>query len=459
MLKTVPKEIFKAYDIRGIVGKTLTAEVVEAIGHALGSEAAAREQRTIAIGRDGRLSGPELIAALARGIRKSGIDVIDVGCVATPMVYFAAYQLRTHCAVMLTGSHNPPDYNGLKMVLAGETLSGETIQKLRARIEQNDLVHGSGSYTQQDISADYIARIVSGIRLARPMKVTVDCGNGVAGAYVANLYRQFGCEVEEMYCEVDGHFPNHHPDPSDPHNLEDLIAALRDNDSELGLAFDGDGDRLGVVTKDGKIIYPDRQLMLFAADVLSRNPGAEIIFDIKSTRNLFGWIRSHGGKPTLWKTGHSLVKAKMKETGALLAGEMSGHMFFKERWYGFDDGLYSGARLLEILSRVANPSATLNSLPDAFCTPELHIRTAEGENHALLAQLQQTARFADAQNIITLDGLRVEYTDGFGLARPSNTTPVIVLRFEADTADALQRIQNDFREMFRHAAPHLQLPF
>jgi phosphomannomutase/phosphoglucomutase len=459
MLKNLPPEIFKAYDIRGIVGKTLTAEVVEAIGHALGSEAVARGQRTIAIGRDGRLSGPELIAALARGIRKSGIDVIDVGLVATPMVYFAAYHLQTNCAVMLTGSHNPPDYNGLKMVLAGETLSGETIQKLRARIEQNDLTHGAGSYTQQDISADYIARIVSDIRLARPMKIIVDCGNGVAGAYVTNLYRKLGCEVTEMYCEVDGHFPNHHPDPSDPHNLEDLIAALRGNDSELGLAFDGDGDRLGVVTKDGNIIYPDRQLMLFAADVLARNPGAEIIFDVKSTRNLFSWIREHGGKPTLWKTGHSLVKAKMKETGALLAGEMSGHMFFKERWYGFDDGLYAGARLLEILSRVNDPSAALNALPDAVCTPELHIRTAEGENHALLAQLQRTAKFADAEEIITLDGLRVEYADGFGLARPSNTTPVIVLRFEAGDKDALQRIQDDFREMFRQAAPHLQLPF
>ena len=458
-MQNLPKEIFKAYDIRGIVGKTLTAEVVEAIGHALGSEAAARGQHTIAIGRDGRLSGPELIAALARGIQRSGINVIDVGLGATPMVYFAAYQLQTGCAVMLTGSHNPPDYNGLKMVLAGEALSGETIQKLRARIEQNDLTHGSGSYTQRDIGADYIARIVSDIKLSRPMKITVDCGNGVAGAYVANLYRQLGCEVQEMFCEVDGHFPNHHPDPSDPHNLADLIAALRDNDSELGLAFDGDGDRLGVVTKDGKIIYPDRQLMLFAADVLSRNPGAEIIFDVKSTRNLFGWIREHGGKPTLWKTGHSLVKAKMKETGALLAGEMSGHMFFKERWYGFDDGLYAGARLLEILSKVTDPSAMLNALPDAVCTPELHIHTTEGENHVLLAQLQQSAKFAGAREIIMLDGLRVEYADGFGLARPSNTTPVIVLRFEADTADALQRIQNDFRAIFRQAAPHLKLPF
>ena len=459
LMQNLPQQIFKAYDIRGIVDKTLTAEVVEAIGHALGSEAMARKQHTIAIGRDGRLSGPELISALARGIQKSGVHVIDVGRVATPMVYFAAYQLQTNCAVMLTGSHNPPDYNGLKMVLAGETLSGETIQRLRQRIEQNDLAHGSGSYEQRDISADYLARIVSDIKLARPMRITVDCGNGVAGDYAANLYRQLGCQVEEMYCEVDGHFPNHHPDPSDPHNLEDLIAALRDNDSELGLAFDGDGDRLGVVTKGGKIIYPDRQLMLFAADVLSRNPGAEIIFDVKSTRNLFSWIRSHGGKPTLWKTGHSLVKAKMRETGALLAGEMSGHMFFKERWYGFDDGLYSGARLLEILSKVADPSATLNALPDAFCTPELHIHTAEGENHALLTQLQHTAQFPDAKEIITLDGLRVEYADGFGLARPSNTTPVIVLRFEADSENALQRIQSDFRRIFQRAAPHLQLPF
>ena len=464
-MQNLPREIFKAYDIRGIVGKTLTAKIVEAIGHAIGSEAYARGQKAIAIGRDGRLSGPELIAALARGIRISGIDVIDIGCVPTPMVYFAAFHLHTNCAVMLTGSHNPPDYNGLKMVLAGETLSGETIQKLRERIEQSKLAHGSGSYTQQDISTAYIARIVSDIKLARPMKITVDCGNGVAGAYVAKLYRQLGCTVQEMYCEVDGRFPNHHPDPSDPRNLQDLIAALRGNDSELGLAFDGDGDRLGVVTKDGRIIYPDRQLMLFAADVLSRNHGAEIIFDIKSTRNLFDWIRSHGGKPILWKTGHSLVKAKMRESGALLAGEMSGHVFFKERWYGFDDGLYTGARLLEILSKAENPSATLNALPDAVCTPELHIHTAEGENHTLLAKLQKAAQsidtpiFPDAKEIITLDGLRVEYMDGFGLARPSNTTPVIVLRFEADSEIALQRIQNDFRRIFLQTAPHLELPF
>ncbi|HLP97160.1 MAG TPA: phosphomannomutase/phosphoglucomutase [Sideroxyarcus sp.] len=458
-MASVPKEIFKAYDIRGIVGKSLTNNIVEAIGHAIGSEAVARKQTGIAIGRDGRLSGPDFAKALARGIQKSGINVIDVGMVATPMTYFAAFQLKTDCAVMITGSHNPPDYNGLKMVLAGETLSGETIQKLRQRIETNDLAHGSGSYSQYDIAPEYLARIIGDIKLVRPLNITVDCGNGVAGDFAAKLYRGIGCTVTEMFCEVDGNFPNHHPDPSDPHNLEDLIAALRDNDSELGLAFDGDGDRLGVVTKDGKIIYPDRQLMLFAADVLSRNAGAEIIFDVKSTRNLFAWIREHGGKPTLWKTGHSLVKAKMKETGALLAGEMSGHVFFKERWYGFDDGLYAGARLLEILSKVADANATLNGLPDAVCTPELHIHVKEGENHTLIARLKEEAKFDGAREIITIDGLRVEYADGFGLMRPSNTTPVIVLRFEADDAAALQRIQDAFRRVLLQASPELSLPF
>ena len=458
-MSNIPKEIFKAYDIRGIVGKSLTDEIVEQIGHAIGSEASARKQHTIAIGRDGRLSGEGFAKALARGIQKSGINVIDVGRVATPMVYFAAFQLNTDCGVMITGSHNPPDYNGLKMVLAGETLSGETIQSLRSRIENENLTHGSGSYSQYDIAPEYIARIVSDIKLKRPLKVTVDCGNGVAGDFVANLYRQLGCTVTEMFCEVDGNFPNHHPDPSDPHNLEDLIAALAHNDSEIGLAFDGDGDRLGVVTKNGNIIYPDRQLMLFAADVLSRNAGAEIIFDVKSTRNLFSWIREHGGKPTLWKTGHSLVKAKMKETGALLAGEMSGHVFFKERWYGFDDGLYTGARLLEILSQVADPNATLNNLPDAVSTPELHIHTKEGENHDLIARLRTEAKFDGARDIITIDGLRVEYADGFGLMRPSNTTPVIVLRFEADDESGLKRIQEDFRKVLLKANPTLQLPF
>lgn len=458
-MASVPKEIFKAYDIRGIVGKSLTDEIVESIGHAVGSEAAARKQHSIAIGRDGRLSGPSFARALARGIQKSGINVIDVGRVATPMIYFAAFQLKTDCAVMITGSHNPPEYNGLKIVLAGETLSVEAIQKLRQRIESDDLMHGNGSYAQYDIAPEYLARILGDIKLARPMNITVDCGNGVAGDFAARLYRDIGCAVTGMFCEVDGNFPNHHPDPSDPRNLQDLIAALRDNDSELGLAFDGDGDRLGVVTKDGRIIFPDRQLMLFAADLLSRHAGAEIIFDVKSTRNLFKWIRDHGGKPTLWKTGHSLVKAKMQETGALLAGEMTGHIFFKERWYGFDDGLYAGARLLEILSKVDDPSALLNALPDAVCTPELHIRTAEGVNHSLIARLQKEASFTDAEDIITIDGLRVEYADGFGLMRPSNTTPDIVLRFEANNAEALQRIQDDFRRILLAAAPELSLPF
>ncbi len=458
-MQNLPKEIFKAYDIRGIVGKSLTQEIIEIIGHAIGSEATARGQHTIAIGRDGRLSGVEFAAALARGIQKSGINVIDVGRVATPMVYFAAYHLDTHSAVMITGSHNPPDYNGLKMVLAGETLSGDTIQALRTRIEQNNLSHGAGSYSQYDISPVYIARIVSDIKLARPMKITVDCGNGVAGDFAAALYRQLGCKVTELFCEVDGNFPNHHPDPSQPENLQDLIHALVSNDSELGLAFDGDGDRLGVVTKNGNIIFPDRQLMLFAADVLARNPGAEIIFDVKSTRKLFGWITQHGGKPTLWKTGHSFIKTKMKECGALLAGEMSGHIFFKERWYGFDDGLYAGARLLECLSKQSDANGMLNGLPNSINTPELQIKLKEGESYALITQLQKEAKFTDVQDIITIDGLRVEYADGFGLMRSSNTTPVVVLRFEADNEEALARIQQDFRRVLLNANPNLSLPF
>lgn len=458
-MQNLPGEIFKAYDIRGIVGKTLTAELIETIGHAIGSEASARNQHTIVIGRDGRLSGLEFAAALARGIRKSGMNVIDVGRVATPMVYFAAYHLETHSAVMITGSHNPPDYNGLKMVLAGETLSGDAIQALRTRIEQNNLSHGAGSYSQFDIRSVYIDRIVSDIKLARPMKITVDCGNGVAGDFAAALYRRLGCTVTEMFCEVDGNFPNHHPDPSQPENLQDLIRALAGNDSELGLAFDGDGDRLGVVTKDGSIIFPDRQLMLFAADVLERNPGAEIIFDVKSTRKLFDWITQHGGRPVLWKTGHSFIKSKMKESGALLAGEMSGHIFFKERWYGFDDGLYAGARLLEYLSRQPDANRVLHDLPNSINTPELQIRLKEGENYALIARLQKDAKFTDVQNLITIDGLRVEYADGFGLMRSSNTTPVVVLRFEADNEEALARIQNDFRRVLLNAEPGLQLPF
>jgi phosphomannomutase/phosphoglucomutase len=454
-----PKEIFKAYDIRGIVGKTFTSEIVEAIGHAIGSEAVARGQKEICIGRDGRLSGPDMAAALARGIRKAGVGVVDLGMVATPMTYFAAYQLKTNSAVMVTGSHNPPDYNGLKMVLGGDTLSGEAIQALRVRLEQGDLVNGSGGYRSHDIAEEYIQRIVSDVKPARKMKIIVDCGNGVPGAFAPRLYRDMGCEVEEMFCAVDGNFPNHHPDPSVPENLRDLIAHLKTSDAEIGFAFDGDGDRLGVVTKDGRIIFPDRQLMLFAQDVLARNPGAEIIFDVKSTRNLFSWIREHGGKPLLWKTGHSFIKTKMKETGALLAGEMSGHIFFKERWYGFDDGLYAGARLLEFLSRQADINVTLHGLPDTVNTPELQIKMQEGAHYALIDKLQKTAKFPDATEIITLDGLRVEYVDGFGLMRPSNTTPVIVLRFEADNEAALKRIQEEFRKVLLGAAPGLELPF
>ncbi len=455
---SIPSEIFKAYDIRGIVGRTLTPQIAERIGHAIGSEARARKQKAIAIGRDGRHSGPELSAALANGIRQSGIDVVDVGQVATPMLYFATHHLQTHSGVMVTGSHNPPEYNGLKIMLGGESLAGESIQALRTRIESGDLAHGAGSYREFDIREHYLQRVTGDITLMRPLSLVVDCGNGVAGATAPELYRRLGCEVRELFCEVDGSFPNHHPDPSHPENLIDLINVLKSG-GDLGFAFDGDGDRLGVVTRGGKIIYPDRQLMLFAADVLQRNPGAEIIFDVKSTRNLFGWIRQHGGKPLMWKTGHSFIKKKLQETGAPLAGEMSGHVFFKERWYGFDDALYAGARLLEILSREHDPSAVLENLPDSINTPELHIKLAEGENYTLMDRLRRDARFDTAREVITIDGVRVEYADGFGLARPSNTTPVVVLRFEADNQAALLRIQEEFRRAILAVKPDARLPF
>jgi len=458
-MTTLPSEIFKAYDIRVIVGKTLTPEIVEVIGRSIGSELLERGRKEIVIGRDGRLSGPDLSAALARGLRAAGVDVIDVGRVATPMLYFAAHHFDTQSGAMLTGSHNPPQYNGIKIVLDGESLSGEAITALRTRAEAGKLASGAGSYREADIAAKYLERIVGGIKLARPMKIAVDCGNGVAGATAPELFRRLGCNVEELFCEVDGNFPNHHPDPSVPENLKDLIAALQNGDAEVGLAFDGDGDRLGVVTRRGDIIFPDRQLMMFAADVLDRNKGATIIYDVKSTRNLKPWIEQHGGTPLLWKTGHSFIKAKLKETGALLAGEMSGHVFFKERWYGFDDGMYAGARMLEILSRTNDPSAALQALPDAISTPELQIKLNEGENYALIAELQKTARFENPREVNTIDGLRVEYADGFGLARSSNTTPVIVLRFEADNEAALKRIQADFRRVILAAKPDAKLPY
>ncbi len=459
----ISASIFKAYDIRGIVDDTLTVDAVRAIGLALGAQARQAGARETVIGRDGRLSGPRLAAALSDGFRDAGVSVVDVGMVPTPVVYYATFELDTGTGVAVTGSHNPPDYNGLKMVVAGDAIHGDAIQALRRSIESGSTKGGAaaerGGYRTVDLSQRYVDRIVGDAKLARPMKIAVDCGNGVAGAIAPRLFRALGCEVIELFCDVDGTFPNHHPDPAHPENLQDLIRCLRESDAEIGLAFDGDGDRLGVVTKDGSIIYPDRQLMLFAKDVLSRNPGAEIIYDVKCSRNVAAFVRRHGGRPTMWRTGHSLIKAKLKESGAPLAGEMSGHVFFKERWYGFDDGLYTGARLLEILSQSADPSAELNALPDSPATPELHLKTAEGENFALVERLKREARFEGATDVITIDGVRVEYPDGFGLARPSNTTPVVVIRFEADTPAALERIQADFRSAIRRIAPEALLPF
>jgi phosphomannomutase/phosphoglucomutase len=455
----IAPEIFKAYDIRGIVGKSLTVDAVRTIGHALGSEARERNLTTIAIGRDGRLSGPELAAALAEGITRAGIDVVDIGCVPTPVTYFAAFELGTDSCVSVTGSHNPPDYNGLKMVLGGQTLFGELIQDLRQRIEAGRLAEGRGSIRHADVREAYLSRILGDVKLSRPMKIVVDCGNGVAGGLAPDLYRRMGAQVIDLYCHVDGTFPNHHPDPSKPENLEDVRRALRETDAELGLAFDGDGDRLGVVTKDGEIIYPDRQLMLFAADVLTRKPGSQIIFDVKCSRWVAESVRYQGGEPLMWKTGHAFIKTKLKETGAPLAGEMSGHMFFKERWYGFDDGLYAGARLLEIVSRWDDANWPLKHLPNAISTPELNIKMKEGEPHALIAKLQAEGRFPGARELITLDGVRAEYADGFGLARASNTTPVVVLRFEADDQAALERIQAEFKAALEAVWPGIEVSF
>jgi phosphomannomutase/phosphoglucomutase len=456
---TLDQSIFKAYDIRGVVGRTLDAGIARSIGLAFGTAVRARGEHTVVIGRDGRLSGPELAQALASGLQRAGVDVIDLGVVATPMLYFATEVLDAPSGIMVTGSHNPPDYNGFKMVLSKEAIHGPAIQSLYHAIVKNDLASGNGSYRTHDIREAYIERIVSDVKLSRPMKIAVDCGNGVAGAFAGDLYRAMGCEVIELFCDVDGHFPNHHPDPAHPENLQDLIRCLQESDAEIGLAFDGDGDRLGVVTKDGQIIYPDRQLMLFAQDVLTRHPNQPILYDVKCTRHLGDWIRNRGGQPLMWKTGHSLVKAKMRETGAPIGGEMSGHIFFKDRWYGFDDGLYAGARLLELLSSQQDPSALLNALPQSSSTPELHLHLKEGENAALIEKLQQEARFPGAKQIITIDGLRVEYEDGFGLARSSNTTPVVVMRFEAESQAALQRIQNDFRQVILCAKHDAVLPY
>ncbi|MBC3919937.1 phosphomannomutase/phosphoglucomutase [Undibacterium sp. CY18W] len=451
--------IFKAYDIRGIIDKTLDAEVAHLIGQAFGSAAIAKGEKAVVIGRDGRLSGPDLITALARGLQSTGVDVIDLGVVVTPMVYFGTNVLGATSGIMVTGSHNPPDYNGFKMVLAGEAIYGDAIQALYQTILNKDFKQGNGGYRTHDIKATYLERIIGDVKVARPLKIAVDCGNGVAGAFAGELYRGMGCEVIELFCEVDGTFPNHHPDPAHPENLQDLIRCLQTTDAEIGLAFDGDGDRLGVVTKDGQIIYPDRQLMLFAEDVLTRNPGAQILYDVKCTRHIAPWVKARGGVPLMWKTGHSLVKAKLRETGSPLGGEMSGHIFFKDRWYGFDDGLYAGARLLELVSRVADMTATLNNLPQSTSTPELQLQLAEGENFKIIAAMQANPHFPGSDEIITIDGLRVEYPDGFGLARSSNTTPVIVMRFEAENPEALARIQGAMKQAVLAVKPDAKLPY
>ncbi len=454
-----PPEIFKAYDIRGIVGQSLTTENIYLIGRALGSQAAEAGVETLAFGRDGRLSGPELGGALVRGLRDSGRRVIDVGQVPTPLLYYTAVELAGGSGVMLTGSHNPPDYNGLKMMLAGDTLAGERIQALRERIVARTFTTGKGEYQTAKVIEPYIKRVVTDVKLKRPLKVVVDCGNGVAGVVAPRLLKALGCDVTELFCDVDGRFPNHHPDPSQPQNLRDLIRTVGDRQADLGLAFDGDGDRLGVISSDGSIIWPDRQMMLYATDVLARNPGATILFDVKCSTNLARVISEHGGRALMWKTGHSLVKAKMKEIGAPLGGEMSGHIFFKERWYGFDDALYTAARLLEILTaETRSPQAVFAALPDALNTPELHLDMVEGEHHAFMERMLLNADFGQGL-VNAIDGLRVDYEDGWGLVRASNTTPCLVLRFEGVDEAALKRVQDVFRTQMLALEPGLKLPF
>ena len=452
----VSPSIFKAYDVRGIVPSTLTEEVAEALGRAFGTIARGEGESTVAVGRDGRLSGPSLSAALVRGLVSSGVDVIDVGMVTTPMLYFAASTLCSS-GIQVTGSHNPKDYNGFKMVMAGRAIHGEEIQALRRVMEQESWNSGgAGKVRNVNLFAPYRDRIVGDIKLARPIKIVVDCGNGVAGASAPAIFRAIGCEVVELFSEVDGNFPNHHPDPSKPENLRDLMQALKTSGAELGLAFDGDGDRLGIVTRGGNNIYPDRQMMLFARDVLARVPGGTILFDVKCTQRLAPAIREAGGKPLMYKTGHSLIKARMKEVGSPLGGEMSGHIFFKERWYGFDDGTYAGARLLEILSREKDPSAVLDALPTSFSTPELNVKCAEGEPHRVVAELMAKASFAPPAEVSTIDGVRVDWPDGFGLIRASNTTPVLVLRFEGQTQQALERIEGEMLALLRRVKPEAQ---
>ncbi|HEY6353974.1 MAG TPA: phosphomannomutase/phosphoglucomutase [Burkholderiaceae bacterium] len=451
--------VFKAYDIRGIVGQTLDEHFAEHLGRAFGSEAVAAGESAVAIGRDGRRSGPALCAALARGLASTGLDVVDLGAVTTPMLYYvAATRGKFGCrsGIQITGSHNPKEYNGFKMVLSSRAIHGEEIQRLRERMQREAYAKGAGRLGNMTILGEYTRRIVNDCKQARRMRIVVDSGNGIPGASAPGILRALGHEVIDLYSKVDGEFPNHHPDPSKLENLADLIKVVHATEAELGLAFDGDGDRLGVVTRDGQVIFPDRQLMLLSRDVLARNPGATIIYDVKCSQRLSADIRSFGGVPLMWKTGHSLMKAKLKEVGAPLAGEMSGHIFFNERWYGFDDAMYTAARMLEILSRGADPSAVLNALPTSFSTPELNVPCAEGEPPRVIDALRARARFDGARELVTIDGLRADYDDGFGLVRASNTTPVLVLRFEGHTPQALERIQHAFMTALRAVKPDAQ---
>ncbi len=446
-MQAVSKSIFKAYDIRGIVNEDLTIETVVLIGKAIGSESIDRGERGIVVGRDGRTSGPDLMNALVEGIKSTGCHVVKIGMIPTPVLYYATYSKGASSGVMITGSHNPPNYNGFKMMIAGETLSGERILNLYDRINNQNFHQGQGTSTTIDIQEDYLNRVTSDISIKRPLKIVVDCGNGVAGHLAPKLFEALGCEVVKLFCHIDGNFPNHHPDPSKLENLNDLIAEIKAEKADLGLAFDGDGDRLGVIDEKGNVIWADRQMILFSRDVIHRNPGAKIVFDVKCSSLLSKDISNQGGKPILSRTGHSFIKAKIKEESALLGGEMSGHIFFKERWYGFDDALYAGARLLEILSsRNESCSEIFSALPDSFNTPEINIHfDKQGDQFDAMEKLKKTANFNEGV-LTTIDGIRLDYEDCWGLVRPSNTTPCLVLRFEAETEVSLKRIREEFRE-------------
>ncbi len=452
--------IFRAYDIRGIVGATLSARVIRTIGQAIGNTACELGQNCMVIARDGRVSSPELGEALIDGLRTAGCDVINIGTVPTPVLYFATHHLTaTSSGVMITGSHNDPDYNGLKIVLDGNTLSGDAIQALYRRIPDNQKSARYGQLITDDVKAAYLKSVIDALpKTHSRLKLVIDCGNGVAGWLAPQLYRYLGHDVVTLFCKIDGRFPNHQPDPSQPQNLQSLIETVREEDADLGFAFDGDGDRLGVVDKHGTIIWPDRQMMLFAQDVLKRHPKAPIIFDVKCSRHLKNVIKISGGVPLMWKTGHSLIKSKMKEVNAPLAGEMSGHFFFGDGWYGFDDALYAGARLLAILAQRGDPSEVFASLPDSVSTPELRIPVPESEQAKIMWRIREHMSF-DESMITDIDGIRVDFPNGFGLVRPSNTSPCLTVRFEADDQTTLEDIQTKFRALLKAAEEDLALPF